>query len=158
MCFLPPSVDGQRKRILTVSVPREHTGDHNKEHSGTFGLLDTLAVLSSPSSRDPMGLCPGHAAVPTKALTLGRGSLLGKSQPEVWSQRGWRAWRLGRTLQAPAAAPPASPSRTFLPRGVSSQDHPEEAGAVPSSCCGQTCPIWCLVSGQDPWEGRGETL
>lgn len=68
------------------------------------------------------------------------------------------AWRLGRTLQAPAAAPPAPPSRTLLPHGVDSQDHPEEAGAVPSSCCGQTCPIWCLVSGQDPWEGRGETL
>lgn len=61
-CFLPPSEDGQRKRVWIVSVPREHTGDHNKELSGTFGLLDTLAILSSLSSRDPMGLCPGHAA------------------------------------------------------------------------------------------------
>lgn len=66
---------------------------------------------------------------------------------------------LGRTLQAPAAFPPASLSRTLLPCGMDGQDYPEEVGGgVPSSCCGQTCPIWCLVSGRDPWEGRGQTL
>lgn len=35
---------------------------------------------------------------------------------------------LGRTLQAPAAFPPASLSRTLLPCGMDGQDYPEEVG------------------------------
>lgn len=61
---------------------------------------------------------------------------------------------LGRTLQAPAAFPPASLSRTLLPCGMDGQDYPEEVGGgslhpavdrpVPSG-------VWC----QDETPGKG---
>lgn len=113
MCFLPPSVDGQKTASwLSQSLTwtrGEHTGDLAKELSGTFRTSRHLAVLSSLSSGTLWALCPGHAAA--KASTLGKSLLLGKSQQEVRGQRleVLDAWLDCRLQQLPRVLPHPAP-------------------------------------------------
>ena len=41
-----------------------------------------------------------------------------------------------------------------LEAGAGTSQDPPEGALGPSSCCGQTCPFWCLWSGRDPGSGE----